>query len=59
MKWASLGDFLAMGGYGTYVWGSYAVTALVVVVELALVVHRLRTARQAAAAAPEPLPERD
>jgi heme exporter protein D len=59
MKWSSLGDFLAMGGYGTFVWGSYAVTALVVVVEVALVVHRLRAARLAAAAAPEPPPERD
>jgi heme exporter protein D len=59
MKWESLADFLAMGGYGTFVWGSYAVTALVVVAELALVAHRYRAARAAAARAPDPLPERD
>jgi heme exporter protein D len=59
MKWASVGEFLAMGGYGTFVWGSYAVTALVVVVELFLVAHRFRTARAAAARGPEPLPDRE
>jgi heme exporter protein D len=59
MRWTSIGEFLAMGGYGTFVWGSYAVAALVVVVELGLVVHRFRAARRAAAAGPEPLPDRD
>jgi heme exporter protein D len=49
MTWSSVGDFLAMGGYGAFVWGSYAVTALVVVVELALLAHRLHAARRAAA----------
>jgi heme exporter protein D len=59
MKWESLADFLSMGGYGTFVWGSYAVTALVVVAELVLVAHRYRAARAAAARAPDPLPDRD
>ncbi|HZQ61980.1 MAG TPA: heme exporter protein CcmD, partial [Casimicrobiaceae bacterium] len=27
-------DYLAMGGYGFYVWGSYGVTALVLLVEV-------------------------
>ena len=27
MYWSSLSDFLAMGGYGLYVWGSYLMTA--------------------------------
>ena len=27
MQWGSVSEFLAMGGYGVYVWGSYAVTA--------------------------------
>ena len=27
--WSSWSDFLAMGGYGLYVWGSFGVTALV------------------------------
>ena len=31
--WASFGDFLAMGGYGLYVWGSLGVCAVVCVVE--------------------------
>ena len=35
MTWNSLSDFLAMGGYALYVWGSYGMTALLVVIELA------------------------
>ena len=31
MNWS---EFLAMGGYGLYVWGSYAVTALVLIVNV-------------------------
>ena len=31
--WASFGDFLAMGGYGLYVWGSMGVCLLVCVAE--------------------------
>ena len=39
--WASFGDFLAMGGYGLYVWGSLAVCALVCIAEpLTLVLRR-------------------
>jgi heme exporter protein D len=33
MIWQSLDDFLHMGGYGLYVWGSYAVTAALMLVE--------------------------
>ena len=33
MMWNSWSDFLAMGGYGLYVWGSLGVCALVCVVE--------------------------
>jgi heme exporter protein D len=40
VNWASLSDFLAMGGYALYVWGSYAVTAGLIVVELVLLVRR-------------------
>jgi heme exporter protein D len=32
--WSSFSDFLAMGGYGLYVWGSFGVTALVLAGEL-------------------------
>lgn len=34
LYWNSLADFLAMGGYGLYVWGSFGVTALVLAAEL-------------------------
>lgn len=36
MEWASWDAFWAMGGYGLYVWGSFAMTALVIAVELVL-----------------------
>lgn len=31
--WNSFSDFIAMGGYGVYVWGSFGVTALIMAVE--------------------------
>ena len=34
MIWSSLHDFLRMGGYGLYVWGSFGVTALLMGVEV-------------------------
>ena len=37
-------EWLAMGGYGGYVWGSYGVAALAVLVELALLRARQRRA---------------
>ncbi|BBL33821.1 hypothetical protein Nstercoris_00046 [Nitrosomonas stercoris] len=43
MKWESLSDFLAMGGYGFYVWGSYLVVLLCVIGEIVLLRHRKRT----------------
>jgi heme exporter protein D len=42
MNWASWSDFFAMGGYALYVWGSYAVTAGLIVVEIILLVLRRR-----------------
>ena len=42
-----MSEFLAMGGYGFYVWGAYGVTALAVAVELLA----LRARRRAALAA--------
>ncbi|GHU42107.1 hypothetical protein AGMMS50289_06300 [Betaproteobacteria bacterium] len=43
MYWNSFSDFLHMGGYGLYVWGSFGMTALVMVAEplLARRQHRL------------------
>lgn len=32
--WHSVSDFLSMGGYGLYVWGSFGVTALALALEL-------------------------
>jgi heme exporter protein D len=31
--WNSLGDFLSMGGYGFYVWGSFGATAAIMILE--------------------------
>ncbi len=42
MNWGSFSELLAMGGYGAYVWGSYAVTALCIAVEIALLARRRR-----------------
>jgi heme exporter protein D len=33
IHWNSFSDFIAMGGYGIYVWGSFGVTALIMVIE--------------------------
>ncbi len=35
--WSSFSDFLAMGGYGFYVWGSFGVTAAIMAIEPILV----------------------
>ena len=39
IHWNSFGEFLAMGGYGLYVWGSFGVTALILNVEPILAVR--------------------
>jgi heme exporter protein D len=36
MSWQNTSDFWAMGGYGLYVWGSYAVVLICIVVEILL-----------------------
>lgn len=48
MDWGSASEFFAMGGYGLYVWGSYAVAAVVMVLEPLLARHRHAQARQGA-----------
>jgi heme exporter protein D len=40
MYWNSFADFLAMGKHGVYVWGSFSVMVLVMIVEPLLVVRR-------------------
>ena len=39
MYWNSLSDFLAMGNHGLYVWGSFIVMALVMILEPLLLVR--------------------
>ena len=52
MQWASWSDFWAMGGYGFFVWGSYGVTAALMIAEVILVMRRRRaTLEQLARAA--------
>lgn len=49
MSWSSASEFFAMGGYGLYVWGSYAVTAVVMLAEPLLAAARHAQARRDAA----------
>ena len=44
MSWGSVSDFLAMGGYALYVWGSFGVTAALVCLEIVLLGSRRRAA---------------
>jgi len=48
MIWGSAQEFFHMGGYGLYVWGSYAVTAVLMLVEPWLAARRRRRAAQRA-----------
>ena len=34
MIWSSASEFISMGGYGLYVWGSFGVTALLMIMEV-------------------------
>ena len=43
MQWTSVSEFLAMGGYGFYVWGSYLVTVAVLALEVWSLVRQART----------------
>ncbi|MBI2307174.1 MAG: heme exporter protein CcmD [Rhodocyclales bacterium] len=40
IHWQSFSDFLAMGGYGLYVWGSFGATALILAIEPIFAVRR-------------------
>ncbi len=46
MNWSSLAEFLAMGGYGLYVWGSFGMCALVLGAECLGVAQRRKALRQ-------------
>lgn len=47
MNWESLAAFVEMGGYGTYVWGSFGVTVVCFALEIgALSLRRQRLLRE-------------
>jgi heme exporter protein D len=50
MNWGSPAEFFAMGGYALYVWGSFGVCAIIMVMEPILAKRRqkdiLRTLRR-------------
>ncbi len=47
MSWGSPQEFLAMGGYGLYVWGAYVVATACIVAELWILCRRRRTLKRA------------
>ena len=40
MSWNSFDDFIRMGGYGLYVWGSYGVTLALMAAEASFAARR-------------------
>ena len=54
MNWNGASDFFHMGGYGVYVWGAYAVTALLLAIEPVLAAQRHRRAVERARRHDEP-----
>lgn len=42
MHWNSFSEFLAMGGYGLYVWGSFGLTALCMAIEPVMASRRFK-----------------
>lgn len=53
MQWNSFSDFLAMGGYGFYVWGSFGATALGMIAEVVMLRQRHAAAVQQVAVGDE------
>ncbi len=49
MNWNSASEFFAMGGYGLYVWGAYAVAAACMAIEPVMAAWRHDRARRALA----------
>jgi heme exporter protein D len=48
MSWGSAAEFLAMGGYGPYVWGAYGLTAALLALETWATLRRRRRALEIA-----------
>ena len=51
MIWNSWSDFIGMGGYGLYVWGSFGVTAVAIAAEIWSVAARRKAVLSALAQA--------
>jgi len=47
-QWHSLSQFIAMDGYGLYIWGAYGVTLLCMVIEPLMALHRRHQAWRSA-----------
>jgi heme exporter protein D len=47
MHWNSFDEFIHMGGYGLYVWGSYGVTLALMLIEPVLAAQRKKRALMA------------
>ncbi|HLZ35284.1 MAG TPA: heme exporter protein CcmD [Nitrospira sp.] len=54
MQWNSLSEFLAMGGYGFYVWTSFGVTGLCMAFEVATLRRRYHLICQTVRAGQQP-----
>ena len=54
MNWSSVSEFVAMGGYGLYVWGAFGVTALVMGAEMLALRARRKALRAQGIAAAAP-----
>jgi len=48
MHWNSLSEFISMGGYGVYVWGSFGVTFVLLTAEIVVLRARKRKLAQRA-----------
>jgi heme exporter protein D len=46
LAWNTLEEFIAMGGYGLYVWGSFGVCAAAIAAEVALLRARSKALKQ-------------
>jgi len=53
MNWSSPSEFFAMGGYGLYVWGAYAVCLALMLLEPCLARRQRARALRTAASAHE------
>jgi heme exporter protein D len=49
MQWNSLSEFISMGGYGFYVWGSYGVTFVLLAAEIIMLRSRKKRLTQQSA----------